>query len=80
LACGDGSLSVRSDGGTYFILNSTSSPLFDVAWSFTNDITLAATHDDGIIVVFHLHEKSHIFLYKGHIGNAHPIAFSPSNN
>ena len=77
IACGDGSIYVRLDGGTYFIIKGSKAPLFDVAWSPFDDNIIAATDDVGNVIVFDIQTKTSKMAL-GHSGKARPIAWSPT--
>jgi len=75
IACGDGSLYVRMDGGAYYIIPGSKKPLFDVAWSFHDNNLVAATSDAGEVILFDI-EKKTARLSNGHTGCARPIIWS----
>lgn len=74
IACGDGSLYVRMDGGSYFIIKGSKVPLFDVQWSPNDENFVASTDDDGDILVFDVANKSCIKAH-GHKGPARCVAW-----
>ena len=76
IACGDGSLYVRLDGGTYFIIKGSNMPLYDVAWSPTDENLVASTDDGGNIILFDVKSKT-TKVAKAHMAKARPIVWSP---
>jgi WD40 repeat protein len=54
IACADGSVYVRLDGGAYLVIKGHGEPLFDLAWSPYDKTLLAATDDKGGLTVFNV--------------------------
>ncbi|KAK8876408.1 hypothetical protein M9Y10_006614 [Tritrichomonas musculus] len=53
IACFDGSIYVRMEGGAYQVIKgSASAPLFDVAWSPFHPTWIASTDDEGGVLIF----------------------------
>ncbi|OHT12484.1 hypothetical protein TRFO_17637 [Tritrichomonas foetus] len=78
LACADGGLYVRMEGGAYQIIKGGStSPLFEVDWHPNDDKRIAASDDDGNILVFYL-DAAKAVLAPGHAGKARPVCWSRS--
>jgi WD40 repeat protein len=57
MACADGSVYIRLDGGAYFVIPGSEAPLFEVQWSPFNKQKLAATDDKGGVIVFDIVTK-----------------------
>ncbi|EAY13095.1 hypothetical protein TVAG_212770 [Trichomonas vaginalis G3] len=77
IACGDGSLYVRMDGGSYFIIKGSTAPLFEIQWSPHNDNVVASTDDDGNVLVFDVSTKQ-VKKALGHVGPARSLAWVES--
>ena len=79
IACADGSLYVRMEGGAYQVIKSNDtkkpSPLFAVDWHPKDDKRVAATDDAGNVMVFNL-EHSNVTSSSGHEGQARPCCWS----
>lgn len=75
LACFDGSLYVRYDGGAYHIIKGCPAPLFDVAFSPHDNKIVAATDDQGGVSIYNI-ETQQFKRAKGHEGKARPIQWS----
>ncbi|OHT15812.1 hypothetical protein TRFO_13835 [Tritrichomonas foetus] len=76
VACCDGSIYVRMDGGAYLILaGSSKAPLFDVAWSPFVSTWIAASDDDGGIVLFDTETQTCKRAVE-HVGRARPVLWS----
>lgn len=75
LACSDGSVYIRMEGGAYQIIKGGDSPLFDVAWNPFDENLIAATDDVGNVMVFD-RSKSSSKKAQGHKENARPVVWS----
>lgn len=75
ICCTNGSLYIRRDGGTFTIIPGPGSPLCDVAWNPFDDNIVAASDDDGHVILFHVDTSTFEF-EKGH-NKGGPVAWSP---
>ena len=75
IACANGSLYIRRDGGAFNIVKGPGSPLFDVAWNPFDDNLVAASDDEGHVIVFHLDTSK--FEFEQCSFKHGPVAWSP---
>lgn len=78
IACSDGSVYIRNDGGNYFVVKSKDSPLFDVKWSPHDENVIGSCNDDGDIIIFDVSSGTFQSV-PGHKGAARAVAFIPNN-
>lgn len=74
VACFNGNLYVRMEGGAYHVIKTNKYPLFDVAWSPFHPNWIAATDDDGGVILYDI-EKQDSVRSVGH-DKARPVVWS----
>lgn len=78
IACANGSVYVRHDGGAFKIIKASNEKIFDVAWSRHDKNRIAAVDDEGAVILMNIEEGSKI-VAKEHQGPARAIEFLASD-
>lgn len=75
VACADGSIYIRFDGGCYSTIKGGKYALYDVKWSPFHKNLIASTDDGGHVLLFNTETKS-VKIKKGHSSPARPVVWS----